>query len=131
MLGLTFSMFASTAAALAVPSQAARDEPVSAPAAKQAAEAAASEAASPFIALIKMLMGGLNGDSSDPTTVAELAEGAPRNVSMVIDGVERAGLHTAIADPNFQATIFAPTNWVSVSDGHNSWLGPLCMYHLA
>lgn len=28
-------------------------------------------------------------------------------------GVERAGLHNAIADPNFEATIFAPTNWVS------------------
>jgi hypothetical protein len=28
-------------------------------------------------------------------------------------GVERAGLHNAIADPNFEGTIFAPTNWVS------------------
>lgn len=107
-------MVAFVAAVLAVPNNAARDEPVSGLDAKQAAEAAANEAASPFIGLIKMLMGGLNGDNDDPTTVAELAEGAPRNVSMVIDGVERAGLHTAIADPDFQATIFAPTNWVSL-----------------
>lgn len=56
-----------------------------------------------------MLMGGASND--DPRTVAELAEHAPGNMSMLVDGVERAGLHTAIADPNFEATIFAPTNW--------------------
>jgi predicted component of type VI protein secretion system len=106
-------MSASAAAAFAVPNAATRVEPLSGLNAQQAAEAAANEAVSPFIALIKMMMGAMNGDNGDPTTVAELAERAPRNVSMVIDGVERAGLHTAIADPNFQATIFAPTNWVS------------------
>lgn len=73
---------------------------------------AADEAAAPFVALVKMLMGG-GGDhaaNDDPSTVAELAQNAPGNMSLLVDGVERAGLHTAIADPNFQATIFAPTN---------------------
>lgn len=112
-LSFTICMSASAAAAFAVPNAATRVEPLSGLNAQQAAEAAANEAVSPFIALIKMMMGAMNGDNGDPTTVAELAERAPRNVSMVIDGVERAGLHTAIADPNFQATIFAPTNWVS------------------
>jgi len=100
------------AAAFAAPTFAAREEPVID--AKQAAEMAANEAASPFIALIKMLMGGDTGAAAndDAKTVAELAQNAPGNMSLLIDGVERAGLHTAIADPNFEATIFAPTNWV-------------------
>jgi uncharacterized surface protein with fasciclin (FAS1) repeats len=96
--------------ALAVPILAVREEPVPDP--KHAAEMAANEAASPFIALIKMLLG--SGDASmnaDASTVAELAANAPGNMSILVDGVERAGLHTAIADPNFEATIFAPTNW--------------------
>lgn len=104
------------AAAFATPTFAAREEPVID--AKQAAEMAANEAASPFIALIKMLMGGDTGAAAndDAKTVAELAQNAPGNMSLLVDGVERAGLHTAIADPNFEATIFAPTNWV----------GPFC-----
>jgi uncharacterized surface protein with fasciclin (FAS1) repeats len=82
---------------------------------RPAAEDAANEAAAPFIALVKMLMGGgAGGDAAaaynDASTVAELAQNAPGNMSLLVDGVERAGLHTAIADPNFQATIFAPTN---------------------
>lgn len=80
----------------------------------QSMDLAAHEAASPFIALFKLLLSGVEQSSfsnDDPKTVAELAQGAPGNMSMLVDGVERAGLHTAIADPNFEATIFAPTNW--------------------
>jgi uncharacterized surface protein with fasciclin (FAS1) repeats len=104
------TLLPSAAAALAVPVLAVREEPVTNP--KHAAEMAANEAASPFIALIKMLMGSGDGSmNADASTVAELAASAPGNMSMLVDGVERAGLHTAIADPNFEATIFAPTNW--------------------
>lgn len=78
---------------------------------------AADEAASPFIALFKMLLGGSDGaPANDAKTVAELAQGAPGNMSIMIDGVERANLHNAIADPNFEATIFAPTNWVGAAE---------------
>lgn len=92
--------------ALLAPIHATRENPV------QDAEQAAAEAASPFISIIKMLMGGGDGvPNDDAKTVAELAQNAPGNMSIMIDGVERAGLHNAIADPNFEATIFAPTNW--------------------
>jgi hypothetical protein len=92
---------------------------VDAKAAAHTHAATADEAASPFISLLKALMAaGTTGSSEHanaPATVAELAQNAPGNMSLLIDGVERVGLHTAIADPNFEATIFAPTNWVSAS----------------
>lgn len=98
---------------------AARDEPTQ-PEAAAAANAAAHEPAAPFLALLKMLMMGgadaspADNSNDDPAakTVAELAEHAPGNMSILTDGVERAGLHTAIADPEFAATIFCPTNKV-------------------
>lgn len=97
-------MHACTALLAATPALATRDV-------VQEAENAANEAAAPFIAMIKMLMGGGgDGVNDDPSTVAELAQNAPGNMSLLVDGVERAGLDTAIADPAFEATIFAPTN---------------------
>eukprot|EP00775_Hariotina_reticulata_P013542 gene13542-13668_t len=43
-------------------------------------------------------------------TVAELAEHAPSNMSILVNALNRVDLHQTIADPNFSGTIFAPTN---------------------
>jgi len=45
-------------------------------------------------------------------TVAELAEHAPSNMSILVNALNRVDLHQTIADPNFSGTIFAPTNKV-------------------
>lgn len=90
---------------------------------------AATEVASQFLDMIKQLLGGGQAND-DAKTVAELAEAAPSNMSLLVDGVERAGLHTRIADPNFEATVFAPTNWVSpFLESHiRCQIHPACIY---
>jgi hypothetical protein len=68
--------------ALIAPIHAVREEPV-----PEFGAGLANEAASPFISIIKMLMGGSNGDvPNDAKTVAELAQNAPGNMSIMIDG---------------------------------------------
>jgi hypothetical protein len=53
----------------------------------------ANEAASPFISIIKMLMGGSeDAVPNDAKTVAELAQNAPGNMSIMIDGALGHGL---------------------------------------
>lgn len=50
--------------------------------------------------------------SCQAATVAELAQHAPGNMSILINALNRADLNQVIADPNFSGTIFAPTNKV-------------------
>ncbi|KAF6261096.1 FAS1 domain-containing protein [Scenedesmus sp. NREL 46B-D3] len=49
-------------------------------------------------------------DEPAAKTVAELADNAPGNVSMLVNGVKRADLQAVIGDPNWEATIFCPSN---------------------
>jgi hypothetical protein len=53
-------------------------------------------------------------DEPAAKTVAELVDNAPGNVSMLVDGVKRADVQAVIGDPNWEATIFCPTNKVNV-----------------
>eukprot|EP00879_Flechtneria_rotunda_P000072 GHRR01000110.1.p1 GENE.GHRR01000110.1~~GHRR01000110.1.p1 ORF type:complete len:213 (+),score=94.51 GHRR01000110.1:158-796(+) len=73
-------------------------------------EGAADNLLSQFMEMVSHMFGGSENDDQPPKTVAELAEHAPGNVSILINGVDRADLHNIIADPDFKATIFAPTN---------------------
>ena len=55
-------------------------------------------------------MGMPGNDEPAAKTVAELLDHSPGNVSILVNGVKRADIQTTVADPNFEATIFAPTN---------------------
>ncbi|GBF94458.1 hypothetical protein Rsub_06992 [Raphidocelis subcapitata] len=59
-----------------------------------------------WAALLRLVLAGGEG----ARTVAELARQAPGNMSILIDALPRADLNPTIADPNFKATILAPTN---------------------
>lgn len=71
-------------------------------------QVAAEGFATEFYDLFKSLMDG--GDEPTSPTVADLAQHAPGNMSILINAVNRADLQTVIADPEFTATIFCPTN---------------------
>jgi hypothetical protein len=64
---------------------------------------------SSFLDMVRSMFGS---DQPAAKTVAELADNAPGNVSMLVNGVKRAELQTVIGDPNWEATIFCPTNRV-------------------
>ncbi|WIA13144.1 hypothetical protein OEZ85_006738 [Tetradesmus obliquus] len=60
--------------------------------------------------VLDMIRSMFGGDEPAAKTVAELADHAPGNVSMLVNGVKRADLQAVIGDPNWEATIFCPTN---------------------
>lgn len=62
--------------------------------------------------VLDMIRSMFGGDEPAAKTVAELADHAPGNVSMLVNGVKRADLQAVIGDPNWEATIFCPTNRV-------------------
>jgi hypothetical protein len=62
--------------------------------------------------VLDMVRSMFGADGPAAKTVAELADNAPGNVSMLVNGVKRADLQTVIGDPNWEATIFCPTNRV-------------------
>jgi hypothetical protein len=64
---------------------------------------------SSFLEMVRSMFGA---DEPAAKTVAELADNAPGNVSMLVNGVMRADLQAVIGDPNWEATIFCPTNAV-------------------
>lgn len=83
-----------TPVALIAPIHAVREEPAAVP---EFGADLANEAASPFISIIKMLLGGNNGDvPNDAKTVAELAQNAPGNMSIMIDGKLIASMESAV-----------------------------------
>eukprot|EP00878_Enallax_costatus_P007388 GHUV01007737.1.p1 GENE.GHUV01007737.1~~GHUV01007737.1.p1 ORF type:complete len:161 (+),score=45.21 GHUV01007737.1:307-789(+) len=84
--------------AVAVPAHAANDW------ARVAAEGFSTE----FYNIFKALVDG--GDEPTSPTVADLAQNAPKNMSILINAVDRVDLQTVIASPDFTATIFCPTN---------------------
>jgi hypothetical protein len=61
---------------------------------------AAAEVSSQFLSILQAMLGG--GGKGGDKTLAELAQHAPSNMSLLVDGVERVGLHSAIADPGFE-----------------------------
>jgi uncharacterized surface protein with fasciclin (FAS1) repeats len=71
------------------------------------AQVAAEGFATEFYQMFQMIIGG---DEPAAPTVADLAQHAPSNMSILINAVNRADLQTAIANPDFTATIFCPTN---------------------
>jgi hypothetical protein len=64
--------------------------------------------------VLDMIRSMIGADEPFAKTVAELADHAPGNVSMLVNGVKRAQLQAMIGDPNWEATIFCPTNKVSM-----------------
>ncbi|WIA33292.1 hypothetical protein OEZ86_006432 [Tetradesmus obliquus] len=60
--------------------------------------------------VLDMIRSMFGDDEPAAKTVAELADHAPGNVSMLVNGVKRADLQAVIGDPNWEATIFCPTN---------------------
>eukprot|EP00877_Chromochloris_zofingiensis_P003138 jgi/Chrzof1/12825/Cz07g08250.t1 len=52
---------------------------------------------------------GIN-DQPAAKTVADLAAHAPSNITILTNALNRAGLQTVIGNPDWKATIFAPTN---------------------
>lgn len=54
---------------------------------------------------------GIN-DQPAAKTVADLAAHAPSNITILTNALNRAGLQTVIGNPDWKATIFAPTNQV-------------------
>jgi uncharacterized surface protein with fasciclin (FAS1) repeats len=72
------------------------------------AQVAAEGFATEFYQMFQSMMAG--GDEPAAPTVADLAQHAPSNMSILINAVDRADLQTVIANPDFTATIFCPTN---------------------
>eukprot|EP00878_Enallax_costatus_P018259 GHUV01019215.1.p1 GENE.GHUV01019215.1~~GHUV01019215.1.p1 ORF type:complete len:242 (+),score=83.05 GHUV01019215.1:70-726(+) len=63
-----------------------------------------------MVSVLDMLRSMFVADEPAAKTVAELADNAPANVSMLVNGVKRADLQAVIGDPNWEATIFCPSN---------------------
>eukprot|EP00877_Chromochloris_zofingiensis_P003109 jgi/Chrzof1/1279/Cz10g01010.t1 len=59
---------------------------------------------------LRRLLTEVEDDEPAAKTVADLAAHAPGNISILINGVNRADLQTILANPGWKATIFAPTN---------------------